>query len=141
MSNFEIHPQLRADCHRLGRLELCHVLLHKNASLPWFILVPETTITDLLDLAEAQRTAALNEAAVIGQLIKRDLGYAKINVAAIGNVVPQLHLHIVGRKVDDPCWPAPVWGNLVESREYSRQRIVEMRALLVRYFSLNAKAL
>ena len=139
MSNFEIHPQLLADCHRLGRLELCHVLLNKNAALPWFILVPQTAVADLLDLQPAQRTAALNGAAVIAQLIKRYLGYAKINFAAIGNIVPQLHLHIVGRKPDDACWPAPVWGNLVGSQVYSDQRVVELRELLVRQCSLKVE--
>ena len=140
MSNFEIHPQLLADCHRLGRLDLCHVLLNKNAALPWFILVPETAVADLLDLPETQRTAALNDAAVIAQFIKRHLGYAKINFAAIGNVVPQLHLHVVGRKHGDPCWPAPVWGHLVESPAYSDQHVVELRELLVRHCSLDVEA-
>lgn len=140
MSVFEIHPQLLADCHRLGRLELCHVLLHKNASLPWFILVPQTAVTDLLDLPATERTAALHEAAVIGQCIKRHLGYVKINFAAIGNVVPQLHLHVVGRKPGDPCWPAPVWGHLVESQAYSEQRVGEIRELLARQCSLKAEA-
>ena len=137
MFNFEIHPQLLADCHRLGRLEFCHVLLNKNALLPWFILVPETAVSDLLDLPEPQRTAALHEAAVIGQCIKRHLGYAKINFAAIGNIVPQLHLHVVGRKPGDRCWPAPVWGHLVESQHYSDRRVGEIRELLVRQCSLN----
>ena len=137
MSDFEIHSQLLADCHRLGRLEFCHVLLNKNALLPWFILVPETAVSDLLDLPEPQRTAALHEAAVIGQCIKRHLGYAKINFAAIGNIVPQLHLHVVGRKPGDRCWPAPVWGHLVESQNYSAQRVGEIRELLVRQCSLN----
>jgi diadenosine tetraphosphate (Ap4A) HIT family hydrolase len=140
MSRFVIQPQLLADCHRLGRLEFCHVLLNKNASLPWFILVPETAVADLLDLPEAQRSAALNEAAVIAQLIKSHLDHTKINFAAIGNIVPQLHLHVVGRKPGDPCWPAPVWGNLTESREYSVQRIAEIRELLIRDYSLKVEA-
>ncbi len=140
MSGFIIHSQLLADCHRLGRLEFCHVLLNRNAVLPWFILVPQTAVTDLLDLPETERTAALREAAVIGQWIKRHLGYGKINFAAIGNVVPQLHLHIVGRKPGDPCWPAPVWGHLVESQEYSDQRVGEIRELLVRDCALEPEA-
>jgi len=140
MSIFAIDPQLLADCHRLGRLEFCHVLLNKNASLPWFILVPETAGTDLLDLPEAQRAAALKEVAVIAQLIKRHLGYAKINFAAIGNIVPQLHLHVVGRKPGDPCWPAPVWGHLVESGAYSKQQVLEMGELLIRHCSLKVEA-
>jgi diadenosine tetraphosphate (Ap4A) HIT family hydrolase len=140
MSRFEIHPQLLADCHRLGKFAFCHVLLNKNAVLPWFILVPQTDVTDLLDLPDEQRTAAINEAAMIGRLIKRDLGYGKINFAAIGNVVPQLHLHIVGRKPDDPCWPAPVWGHLTESREYAAIRIDEIRQLLVRDCALKVES-
>ena len=139
MARFEIHPQLLADCHRLGKFAFCHVLLNKNAALPWFILVPQTATTDLLDLAEEQRTTTINEAAVIGIFVKRHLGYSKINFAAIGNIVPQLHLHVVGRKPDDPCWPAPVWGHLTESQEYAASRVEEMRQLLVRDWSLKIK--
>lgn len=140
MSVFEIHRQLLADCHRLGRLELCHVLLHKNGALPWFILVPQTAVTDLLDLPEPQRMAALHEAAIIGQFIKSHLGYIKINFAAIGNVVPQLHLHVVGRRPGDTCWPAPVWGHLVKSQDYSNQRVGEIRELLIQDCSLKINA-
>jgi diadenosine tetraphosphate (Ap4A) HIT family hydrolase len=133
---FEIHPQLLADCHRLGRFELCHLLLNKNALLPWFILVPETQVTDLLDLPEQERSAALSEAALVSRFVKRELGYPKINFAAIGNVVPQLHLHIVGRKTGDVCWPAPVWGHLADGSEYSAARIAELTDGLVRRCSL-----
>jgi diadenosine tetraphosphate (Ap4A) HIT family hydrolase len=116
--DFVIHPQLLADCYRLGRLKLCHVLLHQNAILPWFILVPDEL-----------RHAAMDEAATVARFIKTRLGYEKINFAAIGNVVSQLHLHVVGRRKDDPCWPSPVWGHLSEAREYSTvelERIAEM---------------
>jgi diadenosine tetraphosphate (Ap4A) HIT family hydrolase len=116
------------------------VLLHKNRALPWFILVPQTAVTDLLDLPEPQRMAALHEAAIIGQFIKSHLGYTKINFAAIGNVVPQLHLHVVGRRPGDTCWPAPVWGHLVKSQEYSNQRVGEIRELLIQDCSLKINA-
>jgi len=127
--DFVIHPHLLADCHRLGKLRLCHVLLHKNAMLPWFILVPETEVSDLLDLPDDLRRAAMGEAAMLSRFLKARLGYTKINFAAIGNIVPQLHLHIVGRSANDPCWPAPVWGHLNDAREYSTtelERITEM---------------
>ena len=127
--DFVIHPQLLADSHRLGKLQLCHVLLHRNAILPWFILVPETEVLDLLDLPDDLRHAAMDEAGTVARFIKTRLDYKKINFAAIGNVVPQLHLHVVGRRKDDPCWPAPVWGHLNEAREYSTvelERIAEM---------------
>jgi diadenosine tetraphosphate (Ap4A) HIT family hydrolase len=123
MSSYEIHSRLGADCHRLGRFELCHVLLHRNAALPWFILVPETEAQDLLDLAPATRNLAVAEAAAVSGFVKHELGWPKINFAAIGNVVPQLHLHVVGRRPDDPCWPAPVWGRLEAGRTYSRSEV------------------
>jgi diadenosine tetraphosphate (Ap4A) HIT family hydrolase len=136
MSVFEIHPQLLADCHRLGRFHLCHVLLNKNALLPWFILVPETNLMDLFDLPQQQKSEATNEAGIISQFIKHHLGYPKVNFAAIGNVVPQLHLHVVGRRPDDACWPAPVWGNLPDGPEYAAVRVAEMTDLLVRHHSM-----
>jgi len=136
MPVFQIHSQLLADCHRLGRFDLCHVLLNKNALLPWFILVPETDVTDMLDLPDQQRNAAMNETALISKFIKRRLGYPKVNFAAIGNIVPQLHLHVVGRRPDDVCWPAPVWGNLPDGPEYTAARVVEMTDLLVRQHAL-----
>jgi diadenosine tetraphosphate (Ap4A) HIT family hydrolase len=136
MTGFEIHSQLLADNHRLGRFEVCHVLLHKNAAVPWFILVPEISSGDLLDLETRMRTAVLGEAAVIAQFIKIALGYPKINFAAIGNIVPQLHLHVVGRCPSDACWPAPVWGHLTETREYTLQQLEEISNRLGRGYGL-----
>ena len=65
---------------------------------------------DLFDLPQQQKSEATNEAGIISQFIKHHLGSPKVNFAAIGNVVPQLHLHVVGRRPDDACWPAPVWA-------------------------------
>lgn len=139
MSRFEIHPQLLHDCHRLGQLRLCHVLLHKNAAVPWLILVPETASSgDLLDLPGQVRNAAMDEAAIVARFIKNEFAVSKINFAAIGNVVPQLHLHVVGRRTDDPCWPAPIWGNLVEGDGYSARRIALLTARLTQNHSLKA---
>lgn len=136
MNEFQIHPQLLGDCHRLGRFSVCHVLLHRNAVLPWFILVPECDVGDLLDLPEALRNGAMEEAASVSAFIKRRLAYPKVNFATIGNVVPQLHLHVVGRKAGDSCWPAPVWGNLRESRDYSGSEVRRIAISLVRYTGL-----
>lgn len=130
MTSFTIHHQLLADCHRLGRFDFCHVLLHKNALLAWLVLVPETDVADLLDLPDVQRTAAINEAALASQFLKQRLGYPKINFAAIGNVVAQLHLHVVGRKPGDACWPAPVWGNLPDGPAYGAQHLEEITSEL-----------
>ena len=130
MAEFKIHKQLLSDTHYLGQFPISHVLLHKNALLPWFILVPEAGIADLLDLPEELRESTIREAAALSAFIKKTLGYPKVNFASIGNVVPQLHLHIIGRRPGDPCWPAPVWGNLRETKRYSPAEPGEITALL-----------
>jgi diadenosine tetraphosphate (Ap4A) HIT family hydrolase len=113
-TGFELHPQLLADCHQVGRLALSHVLLHRNASLPWLILVPEVSadVRELYELDARDRRALDAEIDMLARYLKQSLGAHKINVAAIGNLVPQLHIHIVGRHPGDPCWPGVVWGNL-----------------------------
>jgi diadenosine tetraphosphate (Ap4A) HIT family hydrolase len=127
MPGFEIHPKLLADCRHMGRLDECHVLLHRNAALPWFVLVPPTDTQDLLDLESGVRDRIIADCSLISRFVKVDLGYPKVNFASIGNVVPQMHLHVVGRRRDDPCWPAPVWGNLEPTRAYSTREIDELR--------------
>lgn len=119
MTEFCIHERLLRDCHRLGRMPACHVLLHRNAVLPWFILVPETDMMDLLDLPAGLLERVMSEAAGVSGFIKKGLGYPKVNFGAIGNLVPQLHLHVIGRRPGDACWPAPVWGNLEETRAWT----------------------
>ena len=130
MSPFQLHYQLRLDCHAIGRFDFCFVLLHRNAAVPWFILVPETEVTDLLELADDMQVQALQEARTVANFIKAELGFAKINFAAIGNVVPQLHLHVVGRRPGDPCWPAPIWGKLADGPAYDEERIAEIIRML-----------
>ncbi len=125
-----IHPQLLQDCFHLGRLPTCDVLLHRNALIPWFILVPETEQTDLLELPMDHRNAAMQEAALAGELMKKHFGVPKLNFAAIGNVVPQLHLHVVGRRPEDQCWPKPVWGNLTQQADYLDSEVREIISAL-----------
>lgn len=78
----------------------------------------------------------MDEAALLSRFVKTQLGYPKINFAAIGNIVPQLHLHIVGRKPGDGCWPAPVWGHLAQTEQYPAVRVEEIRDLLARDYAL-----
>ena len=131
MAQVALHPQLLLDAHLIGSLPKCRVLLHRNAVVPWFILVPDTTVLDLLDLPSDELADIMNEAAFISLFVKARLGCTKVNFASIGNIVPQLHLHIVGRRISDPCWPAPVWGNLRETREYSAAELGELVQALV----------
>jgi diadenosine tetraphosphate (Ap4A) HIT family hydrolase len=136
MSPDRIHRQLLADCHYLGRLPATGLLLHRNASLPWFILVPDTRLGDFLDLPQAHRCAVLDDCAAISAFIKQVLGFDKVNFAALGNVVSQMHLHVIGRHQDDPCWPQPVWGNLHSRAQYEGDRVREWRDALVKMAAL-----
>ena len=106
-----IHPQLQQDCHVLGRFSRCTVLLNRNAAFPWFILVPDTKLEDVLDLPAAELAEVSAECQRVSTFLKRELGFGKVNFAGLGNVVPQMHLHVIGRSIDDPCWPQPVWGH------------------------------
>lgn len=131
-----VHPQLREDCHYFGKLPACELLLHSNASLPWFILVPDTRLSDVLDLPEEHREAVLNDCAAISAFVKQVLGYEKVNFAGLGNVVPQMHLHVIGRRSSDPCWPSPVWENLPAGDSYVLSQMQEWQAVLVKMASL-----
>jgi diadenosine tetraphosphate (Ap4A) HIT family hydrolase len=139
MVDFEIHEQLLADCHPLGQLGGCHLLLHRNAALSWFILVPETDVADLLDLAQADRARVIDQAVAVSGFIKENLDYPKVNFAALGNVVPQMHLHIIGRRPGDACWPAPVWGNLDAGEDYTPEQLANLREQLISSIGLHVE--
>ena len=138
MERDRIHPQLLDDCYHLGRLPASAVLLHRNASLPWFILVPDTQLTDLLDLPVQLRNEVLEDCAGVSAFIKEELGIAKVNFAGLGNVVPQMHLHITGRRENDACWPQPVWGNLSVEQPYEREHVLGWQADLQKRIGLQA---
>lgn len=131
MPSFALHPQLQADCHCLGRLSHSRLLLHRNALVPWFILVPETDLGNLLELPIPQRDGVLADCKRVSNYLTEVLACPKINVAWIGNLVPQLHVHVIGRRPDDPCWPKPVWGNLTQRREYAAEEIDAIRVALL----------
>jgi len=133
-----IHSQLLADCHRLGRFDACGVLLHRNALLPWFILVPDTALEDILDLPGERLNQVTAECQRISCFLKQSLGYSKTNFAALGNVVPQMHLHIIARSSEDACWPQPVWGNLMETAAYAAETLVDWSAILVAEYGLDS---
>ena len=133
---FELHPQLLADCHVLGRLPSGHLLLHRNASVTWFILVPETDAVDMLDLPQDQLPQTMADCRAISAYLKSKRKYPKVNFGALGNLVPQLHLHIIGRTPDDACWPQPVWGNLPEGPAYKAAVLESIRTHFIEHCSL-----
>jgi len=126
----ELHPQLAADCHVLGACAGNALLLQRNAEVPWFLLVPPTTLTELHELPPSLRTSLVAAADELARFIKRHYACEKINVAAIGNVVPQLHLHVIGRRRDDACWPRPVWGNLTAATAYTPEALTALSGAL-----------
>jgi diadenosine tetraphosphate (Ap4A) HIT family hydrolase len=106
-----IHPTLQRDCETVGRFTLCHLLLMKDANYPWFILVPDRPdVSEIYQLNEADQLQLLHESSYLAQKLALYYRADKINIAALGNVVPQLHIHHVVRYRDDVAWPAPVWG-------------------------------
>jgi diadenosine tetraphosphate (Ap4A) HIT family hydrolase len=127
---FEIHPVLQRDCILLGRFPACHLLLHRNATIPWLILIPETDAADLFGLEEPVRSMVLSECGQAAGLVRSHFGLQKINFAQIGNIVPQLHLHVVGRSEADPCWPSPVWGSTYPKTDYSQAQLQSLRSAL-----------
>ena len=130
---FSLDPRLAADATAVGDLALCSVLLMDDARFPWLILVPRCEnageITDLT----SQEAAALIEEIRVGVRVMQTLAKPdKVNVAALGNVVAQLHVHVVGRFRSDPAWPGPVWGH-GERKPYpphARAQLVERAASL-----------
>ncbi len=136
MERDQIHPQLLADCHYLGSLAASEVLLNRNAAMPWFILVPDTRINDILDLPEHHRDVVMADCAAVSAFIKQVLGFDKVNFAGLGNVVPQMHLHIIGRREGDPCWPQPIWGNLAVTEQYEQLKLLGWQADLQKMIDL-----
>jgi diadenosine tetraphosphate (Ap4A) HIT family hydrolase len=110
---FTLHPQLERDTVPVCDLALSRVLLMNDANYPWLILVPRReSVVEIVDLAEDDRQQLMGEIARASSALKAVTECEKLNVAAIGNMVPQLHVHVVARRHSDPVWPKPVWGAL-----------------------------
>jgi len=122
---FALHRQLAADTIELGSLPLSLVLLMNNATLPWLVLVPQREeICEWHELASTDQLQLHAESIALGEALMTEFKGHKLNTAALGNLVPQLHIHHVIRYADDPAWPHPVWGNLA-SRHYRKTELVD----------------
>ena len=108
---FSLHPQLEADTTCVGDLPLTRVLLSNDANYPWLILVPRLPgIVEVIDLEVNAQNQLTTEIARVSAALKEVTACDKLNIAAIGNVVPQLHVHVIARWKSDVAWPKPVWG-------------------------------
>lgn len=122
----DIHPQLRQDCFVLGRFPLCHLLLMNDRQYPWFILVPDRDgISEIHQLNEEDRHLLCHESNRLAETIQTLFQPDKINIASLGNMVPQLHIHHVARFRDDACWPKPVWGQH-KAVPYSNEQVSDI---------------
>jgi len=109
-TGWSLHPQLRNDTAFVCDLALSRVLVMNDASFPWLIVVPRREgIGEIIELGPEQPTL-MNELSLLSRALKDETRCDKLNIAAIGNMVPQLHIHIVARRKDDALWPKPVWG-------------------------------
>jgi len=112
VEDFELHPRLAADCVPVGYLPLSQLLLLNDARYPWFVLVPmRAGIIEVFELDEATQQQLWRESAQLARYLKEVCSAGKINIGALGNLVPQLHVHHIARFVGDPAWPGPVWGH------------------------------
>ncbi|WP_019530685.1 HIT domain-containing protein [Dasania marina] len=108
---FELHPQLAKDCVWLGDFPLCRVLLNRDNHYPWLILVPRREgISEIFQLSGQDQQQLLQESSELSACLMRYFNADKMNVAALGNMVPQLHIHHIARFKADIAWPNPVWG-------------------------------
>jgi len=125
--SWSLHPQLEQDASAVGDLPLSRLLVSNDASYPWLLLVPRRPgAREIIDLDDKDQSQLMIEIAHTSRALKDVTACHKLNVAAIGNIVPQLHVHIVARRRDDPAWPKPVWGT-VPARAYDpaeRERFI-----------------
>ncbi len=132
-----LHHQLKKDCIPLGEFSLCSLLLLNDANYPWFILLPNRTeITEMHQLSIIDQQQLMTESMFLSQRLKHIFQADKLNIAALGNVVPQLHIHHIVRFTGDACWPAPVWG-AVDAIPYQEVEIKHIKKQLFNGFSGN----
>ncbi|GAB1259002.1 HIT domain-containing protein [Aurantivibrio plasticivorans] len=130
---FSLHPQIEQDTVLLGRFELSLVLLHREASYPWVLLVPQReSMAEIYHLSLEDRQQLMRESCHLSEVMADLFVPDKMNVAAIGNKVAQLHVHHVARFKTDPAWPGPIWGADIEPKCYGEE---ELRALCDRFKS------
>ncbi|MDD5214719.1 MAG: HIT domain-containing protein [Methylococcales bacterium] len=128
--DFSLHPQLEKDCFVLGKFELCQVLLMNDSQFPWFILVPQRAgIREIYELSHEDQIMLISESSYLAQKLATIFAADKLNIAAIGNIVEQLHIHHVVRYKTDKAWAAPVWGKFA-AVPYSAQQLEDLQARL-----------
>ncbi|PCJ88074.1 MAG: diadenosine tetraphosphate hydrolase [Thiotrichaceae bacterium] len=131
----KLHPQLEKDSIALGEFSLCALLLINDSNYPWFILLPNReNVKEIHQLASKDQQQLMVESMVFSRCLELVFHPDKLNIAALGNVVPQLHIHHIARFIDDASWPTPVWG-AAPAIPYTNEQINTIKNQLVNYFS------
>ncbi|MGO2371458.1 MAG: HIT domain-containing protein [Pseudoalteromonas prydzensis] len=124
---FSLASELARDCIEVADWPLCKVLLMNDSQYPWFILVPRKAgLKESIDLDDAEQLLLMKESAKLSLLLKKVFNPDKLNVAALGNMVPQLHIHHIARFKSDAAWPAPVWGKF-PSIPYTNEQVEQLK--------------
>ena len=124
-SGWQLHPQLAQDTHPLASFALSELRLMDDANHPWLILVPRVEdAVELVDLVDGQQAELTREIAAASRALQGAFKPHKLNVAALGNLVPQLHVHVIARFKEDIAWPRPVWG-MASAQPYSPEALVQ----------------
>ncbi len=133
MTDFTLPAQIEADSVFLRDLPLSQLRLQNQSAVPWLILVPRRDVTEMHDLDAEDRQQLMSEMMQVSEVMTKLFAPHKINIGALGNYVPQLHVHIIGRFRNDPVWPQPVWGKLPaspyapEKLEAIKQKLNDLR--------------
>ncbi len=128
--SFALDPRLAADTHAIGALPFSELLLMDDARFPWLILVPRIAgARELIDLDEGDQRLLLGEIDRVARVLDELLHPDKLNIAALGNVVPQLHVHVIARFTGDAAWPNPVWGRGERVAYGERERAARIAVL------------
>ncbi len=135
---FQLHPALQQDCVSLGDFQLCRLLLMRDANYHWLILVPKRDgISEQFQLDPLDQEQLIWESSFVAKRMMEHFQADKMNIAALGNVVPQLHIHHVARFRTDPAWPSPIWGR-VPAKLYEPQQLQQKVVELQQLFSSSA---
>jgi len=134
MTSFVLDPRLKQDCHLMLETATKFLLLMDNALYHWFVLVPKVDETELHELDELTQKEVFNELMQLSRFVKQTLNVDKINIGAIGNIVKQLHIHVIGRCHNDATWPNVVWG-ADPKKAYEESQLVDLRQKVCSFFN------
>ena len=122
---YRINKNFLKSSHYITELKLCSIRLHDNSKFPWLILIPKRkNVTDISNLNSKDQILLMKEIVFVSKLMKKLFKTSKLNVEKIGNIVPQLHIHIISRKKTDSSWPLSVW--VVKGKKYSAKTLKEV---------------